>query len=551
LWFQLWDSLERIHGDSPAGNYARLLFGDLRFAVSSLTHEELLNGPRGALDGMPAALDKLRMIRLALWWVTPVLTGAVIMAQELVAFRLYAPYFGYSIYVWGSMISVVLAALALGYAVGGWSADRSETSLPLYITILGSAVYQLAILFAVHGMLPVFARWGDFIGTILASLVIFAPPMTAMATAGPFVIRLLAESGRVGSVAGKVYALATIGSIGGVLATSFWLVPQFGTQKTMAVICALSGVVAVAGLALRVPAALLLLGLIVGALEFVPRTTWSQNTVWVQESPYNLVRVVRDNQRLILKLNDEGGIHTIRDQRTGWTGHYYDDFALGPLLTPAQHLLVLGMAGGGSIASTLITSPEVDIDAVEIDPKVVEAATRFFGLNPQNGRLHIHIADARPWLAQNEGKYDIVHVDLYQGGPYIPFYLITVEFFGAVRAHMSADGLVMMNLFDISKDHELLLSTAATLKRVFPTVTVLSLGGGNRVLLAFSKATPNSLICARLASYEGNGGVKRLGAAAAARISEVEIPAGVREFTDDFAPVEPMTRRMLRSGGHR
>jgi predicted membrane-bound spermidine synthase len=374
------------------------LVGDREFAMAGITHEELLNGSRPAVS---AASSKFDLIRLALWWVTPVFTGAIMMAQEIVAFRLYAPYFGYSIYVWGSMISVVMAALALGYAIGGWGADQSQTALPLYITLLGSAIYQLAILFAIHSILPVFARMGDFAGTVLASMVIFAPPMTAMATACPFIIRLLAKSGHVGSVAGKVSALATVGSIGGILATSFWLVPFFGTQKTLAVICAMSAVIAVAGLTFRAPGALLLLPMIVGVLHFVPETTWSHSTVWVQESPYNLVRVVRDGPRLMLKLNDESGIHTIRDELTGWTGQYYDDFALGPLLAPAHRLLVLGMAGGGSIASTRITAPEIDIDAVEIDPKVVEAATRFFGMNPQDGLLHIYVADARPWLTRN------------------------------------------------------------------------------------------------------------------------------------------------------
>jgi len=523
----------------------RRLSGDRRFAVGCFSHEELLLGQ--ALHSMPDTSSKVRLLRLALWLLTPFFTGAVIMAQELVAFRLYAPYFGYSIYVWGSMISVVMAALAIGYAIGGWGADRSQTGLPLYITLLGSAFYQLGILFVVRSMLPVFARMGDFTGTVLASLVIFAPPMTAMATACPFIIRLLAQSGHVGSVAGKVYALSTVGSIGGILATSFWLIPLLGTQKTLAVICALSAVIAVAGLTFRVPAAVLLLAIIVAALKFVLPMTWSHNTVWVQESPYNLVRVVRDGQRLILKLNDEAGIHTIRDQRTGWTGNYYDDFVLGPLLAPAQRLLVLGMAGGGSIASSRVTAPDIDIDAVEIDPRVVEAAARFFGMNPDDKLLHIHVADARPWLTQNEGKYDIAHVDLYQGGPYIPFYLVTFEFFSAVRAHLSEDGLLMMNLFDMGKDQELLLAVAATLKRVFPTVAVLPIDSGNRMLLAFSKETPDALIRARLESYQGNAFVMRLAASAAARIALLDPAAGTVVFTDDFAPVENMTRRMLKS----
>jgi spermidine synthase len=489
--------------------------------------------------------EGVHRVRLALWQATPFCTGAVIMAQELVAFRLYAPYFGYSIYVWGSMISVVMVALALGYALGGWVADRRQTDLSLYCMILASALYQLVVLLTVYAVLPVFARMGDFTGTALASLVVFAPPMTAMAAAGPFLIRLLADSGRVGSVAGRVYALSTIGGIAGILATSFFLVPRLGTQKTLEAIFLLSAVTAVAGLAPHLRAALLALVLIGASLPFVPAPTWPGNTVWAADSPYNLVRVVRNGDWLILKLNDETGVHTIRDERTGWTGHYYDDFALGPLLVPAQRLLVLGLGGGGSIASTRITAPEIDVDAVEIDPRVVEAAARFFGLNLDDGKLRTYVADARPWLAANRNSYDIVHVDLYQGGPYIPFYLVTVEFFAAVRAHLSPDGLLMMNLFDASRRHELLVSTVATLERVFPSVVVLSAGYGNRMLLAFPQETSAASIRARLATFAGDQAIKRLLKHAETRITEPDVPAGTVVFTDDFAPVEEITRRML------
>jgi len=492
-----------------------------------------------------AASDDVRRVRLMLWLVTPFFTGAAIMAEELVAFRLYAPYFGYSIYVWGSMISVVMAALAIGYAVGGWGADRSLTDLPLYCFILASALYQLGILFVVRAVLRALAHGVDFRGAMLASLIIFAPPMTAMATAGPFLIRLLARSGRVGFAAGGIYAISTIGSIAGILVTSFYMVPHFGTQRTLEAICVLSALTAVAGLALRAPSALLVLGLVVVTLRFVPAATWPSSTIWAAESPYNLVRVVRNGPWTILKLNDERGVHTIRDERTGWTGHYYDDFALGPLLAPAQRVLVLGMGGGGSISSTRVTAPEIDIDAVEIDPKVVEASQRFFGLNPDDGKLHIHVADARPWLARNPDIYDLVHVDLYQGGPYIPFYLITEEFFRAVRAHMTTDGLLMMNLFDTGAKQELLGSTVATLKQVYPTVLVLTVGNGNRMLLAFAKQTDAASVRARLQTFDGDATVKRLARRAATQVTDFKMPAGAVVFTDDLCPVEEITRRML------
>lgn len=370
----------------------------VRVAVKPSSHEIMPTRIAGATEDRAVISEDADRVRLALWLATPLFTGAAIMAQELVAFRLYAPYFGYSIYVWGSMISVVMAGLALGYALGGRIADRSRTDLPLYGMLLGSALYQLGVLFLVHSVLPTFANMGDFTGTALASLFVFAPPMTAMATACPFLIRLLARSERVGALAGKIYALSTIGGIAGVLATSFFLVPQLGTQRTLEAICLLSAATAVPGLALHARSAVLALGLIAGALPFAPPPVFGGDTVWAVDSPYNFVRVIRNGGWLILKLNGDGA-HTIRPRGGGWTGHYFDDFALGPLLASAKSLLVLGLGGGGSIASTRLTAPDVMVDAVEIDPKVVEAAYRYFGLSSEDGRLQVHVADARLWLA--------------------------------------------------------------------------------------------------------------------------------------------------------
>ena len=512
--------------------------------MSASCHEELLLTVGAARDRTANAMETSRL-RVALWMATPFFTGTVIMAQELVAFRLYAPYFGYSIYVWGSMISVVMAALAFGYAIGGWIADRSQTDLPLYLTILGSALYQLGILVAVHPLLQIFAEMGDFAGVLLASLIIFAPPMTAMATACPFLIRLLAQSERVGSAAGRIYAVSTIGSIAGILGTSFLLVPHLGTQKALEVICIVSSVTAVAGLVLHSRVSSLALGLIVPVLIFAPPRGWPSSTIWAAESPYNLVRVVRSGQWLLLKLNDERGVHTIRNEDGLLTRHYYDEFALGPVLIPAKRLLVLGLGGGGSIASTRMAAPDISVDAVEIDPKVVEAAVRFFGLNPDDGRLHIHVADARPWLARNRNSYELVHIDLYQGGPYVPFYLITREFFEVVRAHVSHDGLLMMNLVDPGRRQELLLSTVATLKQVFPSVEAISVGHGNFMLLAFARDTSAASIRERLRSFQGNQTVQRLAKQAESEIAALNVPASTGVFTDDFAPVEDITRRML------
>ena len=482
--------------------------------------------------------------RTAFWLVTAILTGGIIMGLELVAFRLYAPYFGYSIYVWGSMISVVMVALSAGYVLGGWVADRSRTDVALYSIILLSGAYQLVILFVYRTILRGLWQSGEFAGTTLATLVIFVVPMTTLAATSPYVIRLLARSGHIGLTAGRVYALSTAGSIAGVLGTSFYLVPRLGTHATLQILCGVSVLTGVSGLVARRRTAAIAL-LLLGFLPFVPQWRLPAGTVWRTESVYNLVWVMRTGNLLWLVLNDPHYAHTRRDESTGWSGYYQDAFALGPLLVQDRHMLVLGMGAGGSIAAARRTAPELEIDAVEIDPKVVEAGKRFFAIRPDDPLLHIHVAYARPWLARQGRRYGLVQLDLYQGGPYVPFYLLTTEFFSLVRSRMADDGLLMMNVFDVSPDRPLLASTGATLKRVFPFLAVWARADGNHIVFAFCRERTILSIRAAMERASEASRLSELTGAAAAQVEAFAPRSDALVFTDDRAPVEEMTRQTL------
>ena len=482
--------------------------------------------------------------RRILWLATAAVAGLVVMMLELAAFRLYAPYFGYSIYVWGSMIGVVMGGLALGYALGGWAADVRGEDRWLYVGILLSAAYQGVMCFAAREVLQFISGSGEIAGPVLATVVVFVPSMALLAGVGPFVIRLLARGGHVGSAAGTVYALSTVGSVAGVFATSFWLVPTFGTQVTLAVASGITAVAALAGLVFRsrVAAAAAAIPLIVAV---APMDFRGAGTVWAEESAYNFVRVVERGGVRMLILNQDRGAHSVPRGGSPWTGMYYDAFAIGPALVPARRALVLGMGGGGSIEALRAAAPEVRIDAVEIDPRVVYAARRFFELPADDERLTVHIADARPWLMRNGGIYDIVQVDLYQGGPYVPFYLATVEFFQLVRAHLSEEGVVMMNLLDASSDHALLDEMVATLRAVYPSVAVLPCERGSYLLCAFPTAREVGGLREQLVRAGGAEMVQRLAREAAARLYVPEKKRGCVPFTDDLSPIEEMTRRML------
>ena len=122
---------------------------------------------------------------------------------------------------------------------------------------------------------------------------------------------------------------------------------------------------------------------------------------------------------------------------------------------------------------------------------------------------------------------------------------MTAEFFRLVRTRMAEGGLLMMNLLDVSRRRELLLSTVATLKGIFPSVFVFPRPYGNHILLAFPRPWLARSIHERLGGLEAMGPVGRLAQEAARDITELIPPAGTLVFTDDRAPVEEITRRML------
>jgi len=139
----------------------------------------------------------------------------------------------------------------------------------------------------------------------------------------------------------------------------------------------------------------------------------------------------------------------------------------------------------------------------------------------------------------------VVQVDLYQGGPYIPFYLITAEFFGEARARITDDGLLMVNIYDTSASRELLMSAGATIRQAFPSVQVISRPDGNHVVLAFAQEVSVAGVQERLRGVKSETAFHDVAQHAAAILAELRPPPGTLVFTDDRAPVEEMTRRML------
>ena len=481
-----------------------------------------------------------RVTQNSVVYATVLLAGCASMALEMAAARLYAPYLGASLYIWGGLISVVMAAMAIGYALGGHFADRAQDKRALFWVLLASGLYQIAMMFAAQPLLLATTEWSEAVAVLLVSCVLFAPPVALLAAIGPLAVQELADERHLGRAAGRVFAISTIGSIVGVLVASFWLLPTYGTHQTRIGLCVMTMLASLLGL-VAIRKAALLAGAAGALLFFVPTPDWGKDTIWVGESAYNLVRVVERHGQRQLILDQHNGSHGSTVHSTRLTQAYWDVFAAGPLLTDASSALVLGLGAGTSVHTLWRANPEISVDAVEIDPLVVEVAERFFELTP-SPKLTIHTEDARRHLRTSRKHYDIVQVDLFHHGPHVPFHLATAEFFSEIAEHLNKSGVLMMNVVDPSKDQQLLGSFVASLRETFPTVLGTRVSAANHILLAFP-----------LATTVGNARARLRTPPASLRRTIVGFRAGLREYEsgslvmrDDKAPIEALTRTAMR-----
>ncbi len=170
-------------------------------------------------------------------FLTAFVTGAVVMALEILGSRLLAPVFGNSLFVWGALIGVILAAMSSGYAFGGWISDRLPGGQVLAGLLLFSGAWTFLIawasqpiLFKVAGVIED-PRWGP----CLAATVLLAPPAFGLSGVLPAMLRLaVSDLNYLGRHTGRMIALSTVGSLAGTWGTAFFFLSWIGSQALIA-----------------------------------------------------------------------------------------------------------------------------------------------------------------------------------------------------------------------------------------------------------------------------------------------------------------------------
>ncbi len=404
--------------------------------------------------------------------------GMASLGAEIAAARLMAPWFGASTIVWANTIATVLVALSVGYAIGGRLADRNPTMAGLSRWVVWAAATLALVPFVSGPFLRLSVQAFDelsgglFIGSLLGVAVLIAVPVLLLGIVSPYAVRLKVEQVEdTGRVAGRLYAIGTIGSLTGTFLAALLLIPVIGTHRTFLLFALTLALAAIPGLGRKwLPGAVV--GVVIAALFVVPVGTTKAATsngkvIWERETEYQYARVIQhpDGKRL-LELNEGLAVHSIYRKGEWLTGGYWDDMLVLPFAGahPPKRVAILGSAAGTTARAMAHYFPDMKIDAVEIDPDVTEVGRKLFDLRG-NG-ITTHTADARPWLQAQTGTYDAILVDAYRQ-PYIPFYLATEEFFDLVKERLAPGGTVAMNVGHPEGSEGLEKVLSATLRASF------------------------------------------------------------------------------------
>lgn len=513
-------------------------------------------------------------------------TGAVTLGVEVSAARLLEPAFGNNQLVWAALIGLILLYLAIGAWVGGKLADRFPHQRGLEMTAtLGALGIGL-----IPTVSPLILRWAaqgletfqtaPLVGSLLSVLLLFSLPITLLGAVSPWAVKLvLRDVTQAGQTAGRLSAIATIGSLVGTFLPVLWLIPVYGTRWTFYLLSLTPLLVLTAG-AWRAKhrwapllAFLLVLGL---ALWINPGTAirreWDDGAagtiIYEDESLYNYIAVRQWGSERHLKLNDGVGIHSVYHPNTVLSLGIWDYFLLAPLFRtcsqsttdcepalpapPAlQDLLIIGLAAGTvSELYTNIYGP-LPITGIELDPQIIDVGRRYFGMNQAN--LSAIAGDGRHWLAQQPAtaQWDVIAIDAYRP-PYIPFHLTTVEFFSLVRQHLRENGVVAINVGRTATNYELVDTLAATLTQIFPTIYAIDEPGppgnlSNSLVVATVHPTTPAIFAAHLARLpkELPDEFQAFAHQAEGQIRLLTPVTNAVVFTDDHAPVEQIVHRII------
>lgn len=485
-------------------------------------------------------------------YLTEFFSGMSVMAAELGASRLLAPYFSSSQIVWTIIIGTIMIAMALGNIYGGRAADKNPDPDRLYIRILIAAVWLAAIpvlgkyiivgisavmIFAVNTNLLIWAAFA-------ACMIIFVFPLFLLGTVTPSLVKYTVDSlSHSGRTVGLLNASNTIGSIIGTFVPTFVTIPSVGTSATFlifaGILLLLAGIYFISErkklLQLAVALLLTVLCCIFGAKSSF--AFWEDDIEYEGESVYNYLQITEDDDTVILSTNVLFGVQSMLEKSGGLTGMYYDYAMAAPYMAGVYEkdsldVLILGMGTGTYATQCSRYFDNLTFEGVEIDEKIIALSREYFELPEE---VSVTLYDGRAFLNASDKTYDIIMVDAYQDIT-IPFQMSTVEFFTLVREHLRDGGVMVMNMNMRTGGGGINDYLSDTVSAVFDEVYTIDVGNTTNVELF---AACGEGLLTKMTQNVGQEQNTKLNALMTKILENLtRCSAGNKIMTDDKAPVE-------------
>ncbi len=413
-------------------------------------------------------------------------SGAAVMSMELIVSRILTPVFGSSTYTWGSLIGIVLAGLSLGYFLGGKISDRDPKFRKICSIIFSAGLYIVFIPFIAPGILGFTLNTlpQNQFSSLFATFALVFIPTILLGFVSPYVIKLGTVSlHKVGNVSGNLYSISTIGSIVGTFLTIFVLIPTVDVRTIIFGLGIALMIISLLGLK-KLP---ITLTVAVIVILFTPSSAMvtglmphTGTVILETETQYSHLDVIDSANKRTLYLNGLKHSQMDKNNPNDLLFTYTKYFHLGNLFNPQlEKILFVGGGGFSGPKNFLENYPDSLIDVVEIDFKVIDVAKTYFSLR-DNSRLQIFNEDARTFLVNSDEKYDLIILDAY-ATDYVPFHLLTQEYFQILKEHLKPNGIVISNLLGTIEGDtsDLPRSVYKTMKSSFPTVYVFTTAGSN------------------------------------------------------------------------
>ena len=501
-------------------------------------------------------------------YLTEFFAGMSVMAVELAASRLLAPYFSSSQIVYTIIIGTVMIAMALGNIYGGRSADKDPNPDKLYRRMLIAGVWIAAIplvgkyiIIGISGLV-IFTVNANFlvIAAFASAMVVFVFPLFLLGTVTPslaaYTIGSLSDSGK---VVGRLGACNTVGSIIGTFIPTFVTIPSVGTAVTFLIFAGiLLALCVIYFLSSRTNMVRTVVCVVLFALCCVFGCSdsfafWEDDLTFEGESVYNYLQVREDDESVILSTNVLFGVQSVYQKDGGLTGMYYDYAMAAPVMAGVYgengkdfSILVLGNGSGTFATQCFRHFGDIRIDAVEIDGSITDLAREYFCLPEE---VNVYTYDGRAFLNSSEEKYNVIMVDAYQDIT-VPFQMSSKEFFQLVKDHLKDDGVLVLNMSMRGKGENTINSYLAdTVSALFSEVYTIDVTwSSNRELFASNNKEMMAVL---------RDGYERLRALSATMFHDVcemsdkvykgsvRYSAGDRIMTDDKAPVELLSMQAI------